>query len=121
MDVNVPGDIHPQAFAPNCAAARRGDPRNANVPLRYVLGAGHRCGGDAKGKEEESSRELELDRKHHYCRWLKTGGEEKCRKCESVREMDDEVRCTDEEMVGGSSSLRYEKEGMGGSATSGVQ
>ena len=40
--------------------------------------------------------------------------------CESVREMDDEVRRTDEEMVGGSSSLKYEKEGMGGSATSSV-
>ena len=76
--VDVPGDGHLLAYGPNRRAIRRDDRRRPNVPLRQVQTrtSRRRCGGDAKGKEEEergANGLNELERRHHRHDHKKTG------------------------------------------------
>ena len=77
--VDVPGDGHLLAYAPNRLAVRRDDRRHPNVPLRQQVQtrtSRRRCGGDAKGKEEEergANGLNELERRHHRHDYKTTG------------------------------------------------
>ena len=78
--VDVPGDKHLLVYVPNRQAIRLFDRRRPNVPLRQQVQtrtSRRRCGGDAKGKEEQecSTNGLnELGRRHHHHHDLKKTG-----------------------------------------------